>query len=122
MAHPRGGNQIGVAESLADGGSLDERRVRRGGVSFVHRPNCCRQEHIAPLDAVSPFALYQPAFFWMVFVALNSTKFEKRPVKTGLEQHGRVQVLEGLKEGEKVVTDGSFILKSEMLKDELGEE
>jgi len=59
---------------------------------------------------------------WMVFVALNSTQFEKRPVKTGLEQHGRVQVFEGLKEGEKVVTDGSFILKSEMLKGELGEE
>jgi hypothetical protein len=31
-------------------------------------------------------------------------------------------VLEGLKLGEKVVTDGSFILKSEMLKGELGEE
>ena len=59
---------------------------------------------------------------WMVFVALNGTKFEKRPVKIGMEQHGRVQVLDGLKEGEKVVTDGSFILKSEMLKGELGEE
>jgi multidrug efflux pump subunit AcrA (membrane-fusion protein) len=58
----------------------------------------------------------------IVFVALNGAKFEKRPVKTGMEQRGRVQVLEGLKEGEKVVTDGSFILKSEMLKDELGEE
>ncbi len=59
---------------------------------------------------------------WIVFVALDGTKFEKRPVKTGLEQHGRVQVLDGLKEGEKVVTEGSFILKSEMLKGELGEE
>jgi hypothetical protein len=33
-----------------------------------------------------------------------------------------VQVLEGLEEGEQVVTEGSFILKSEMLKGELGEE
>ena len=33
-----------------------------------------------------------------------------------------MQILEGVKEGEKVVTDGSFILKSEMLKGELGEE
>jgi hypothetical protein len=33
-----------------------------------------------------------------------------------------VQVLGGLKSGEKVVTEGSFILKSEMLKGELGEE
>ncbi|HVT71946.1 MAG TPA: efflux RND transporter periplasmic adaptor subunit [Lacunisphaera sp.] len=58
----------------------------------------------------------------IVFVALSETKFEKRVVKTGLEQHGRLQVLEGLKEGERVVTQGSFILKSELLKGELGEE
>lgn len=58
----------------------------------------------------------------IVFVALSDTKFEKRVIKTGLEQHGRVQVLEGLKEGERVVTEGSFILKSELLKGELGEE
>ena len=58
----------------------------------------------------------------IVFVALGETKFEKRVIKTGLEQHGRVQVLEGLKEGERVVTEGSFILKSELLKGELGEE
>jgi multidrug efflux pump subunit AcrA (membrane-fusion protein) len=58
----------------------------------------------------------------VVFVALSDSKFEKRVIKTGLEQHGRVQVLEGLKEGERVVTEGSFILKSELLKGELGEE
>ncbi len=58
----------------------------------------------------------------IVFAALSETRFEKRVVKTGLEQHGRVQVLEGLKEGERVVTQGSFILKSELLKGELGEE
>jgi multidrug efflux pump subunit AcrA (membrane-fusion protein) len=57
-----------------------------------------------------------------VFVALDGNKFEKRVVKLGEEQQGRVQVLEGLKADEKVVTDGSFILKSEMLKGELGEE
>ena len=55
----------------------------------------------------------------IVFVALDATKFEKRVVKLGMEQHGRVQVLEGVKAGEKVVTDGSFILKSEMLKSEM---
>lgn len=55
----------------------------------------------------------------IVFVALDAMKFEKRAVKLGMEQHGRVQVLEGVKEGEKVVTDGSFILKSEMLKSEM---
>jgi multidrug efflux pump subunit AcrA (membrane-fusion protein) len=55
----------------------------------------------------------------IAFVALDRMKFEKRSVKIGLEHHGRVQVLEGLKESEKVVTDGSFILKSELLKSEM---
>ena len=55
----------------------------------------------------------------IVFVALDTNTFQKRVVKLGLEHQGKVQVLEGLEEGEKVVTDGSFILKSEMLKGEM---
>lgn len=55
----------------------------------------------------------------IVFVALDGNKFEKRVVQLGLEQQGQVQVLDGVKAGEKVVTVGSFILKSEMLKGEL---
>lgn len=58
----------------------------------------------------------------IVFVALDGNKFEKRMVKLGLEQAGRVQILNGMKAGENVVTEGSFILKSEMLKGQLGEE
>jgi len=58
----------------------------------------------------------------IVFVALDGKKFEKRVVKLGLEQSGRVQILDGVKAGEKIVTIGGFILKSEMLKGQLGEE
>ena len=58
----------------------------------------------------------------VVFVALDANRFQKRVVKLGMEQHGRAQIIEGLKPGERVVTEGSFILKSEMLKGELGEE
>lgn len=58
----------------------------------------------------------------IVFVALDANKFEKRVVKLGLEQSGRVQILDGVKAGENVVTEGSFILKSEMLKGQLVEE
>jgi cobalt-zinc-cadmium efflux system membrane fusion protein len=57
----------------------------------------------------------------IVFVALDEYKFEKRVVKLGLEQSGRVQILDGVKAGEKVVIEGGFILKSEMLKGQLGE-
>jgi cobalt-zinc-cadmium efflux system membrane fusion protein len=58
----------------------------------------------------------------IVFVALDANRFQKRVLELGLEHGGKVQILRGLKEGEKVVTEGSFILKSEMLKGELGEE
>lgn len=58
----------------------------------------------------------------IVFVALDGNKFEKRTVKLGLEQSGRVQILDGVKAGEQIVTTGGFILKSEMLKGQLGEE
>ncbi len=58
----------------------------------------------------------------VVFVALGQGKFEKRPVRVGSAQGDRLQVLEGLQEGEKIATEGSFILKSELLKGELGEE
>lgn len=58
----------------------------------------------------------------VAFVALGDNKFEKRTVTLGREQRGRVQVLEGLKVGDEIVTEGSFILKSELLKGELGEE
>ena len=58
----------------------------------------------------------------IAFVALGEGKFEKRTVRTGMEQRGKVQVLEGIKEGDKVVTTGSFILKSELLKGALGDD
>jgi multidrug efflux pump subunit AcrA (membrane-fusion protein) len=58
----------------------------------------------------------------IVFVALESNKFEKRVVRLGLAQSGRVQILDGVKAGENVVTEGGFILKSEELKGQLGEE
>lgn len=71
---------------------------------------------------ISDSALQSDEGNQIVFVALDATRFEKRVIKTGREQRGTVEVAEGLKEGEKVVTDGSFILKSEMMKGELGEE
>ncbi len=55
----------------------------------------------------------------IVFIALGGGRFEKRVVKIGLQQGGLFQVLKGAEAGEQLVTEGSFILKSEMLKSEL---
>lgn len=57
-----------------------------------------------------------------VFVVVSDTVFSKRIVKTGSVENDRIEIKEGLKEGEKIVSKGAFYIKSEMLKDELGGE
>jgi membrane fusion protein, copper/silver efflux system len=48
-----------------------------------------------------------------VYVARDGEQFEPRSVRTGIEVDSRVQILEGLGAGERVVTRGSFMLDSE---------
>jgi len=53
----------------------------------------------------------------VVFVATNDPNvFVMRPVRLGAETNGRVPVLEGLRVGERIVTEGSFLLRAEWLK------
>jgi membrane fusion protein, copper/silver efflux system len=57
-----------------------------------------------------------------VFVRAGEGVFVLREVKTGVSAAGFTEILSGLKPGETVVTDGSFFLKSELLKNSMGEE
>ncbi len=57
-----------------------------------------------------------------VFVAVNDTTFEQRPVKVGFETQLYAEILGGLKSGERVVTKGTFYLKSELAKETFVEE
>jgi len=58
----------------------------------------------------------------IVFVERSRGVFELRHVRLGEEREGLVSVTEGLREGERVVVQGSFILKAEFLKGTLEEE
>jgi len=58
----------------------------------------------------------------IVFVAGGSDKFHARPVETGHRAGGAIAILTGLAAGDRVVTRGAFLLKSEMLKSTLTEE
>ncbi len=50
-----------------------------------------------------------------VFVQREPSVFEAREVKLGDSNGREVKVLDGLREGESVVTKGAFVLKSELL-------
>lgn len=52
----------------------------------------------------------------MVFVSLDRNTVEPRSITLGPEDTHRVAILEGLKEGEKVVVGGMFALKSELFR------
>jgi multidrug efflux pump subunit AcrA (membrane-fusion protein) len=58
----------------------------------------------------------------VVFIALGDGLFEKRPVQTGRQQNGMIEITSGLKQDDRVVTRGAFFIKSEFLKSTLSEE
>nr|WP_246545457.1 efflux RND transporter periplasmic adaptor subunit [Pelotalea chapellei] len=55
----------------------------------------------------------------LVFVAEKETEFEPRPVELGRTSGGMVEVVSGLKEGERYAVKGAFTLKSELKKGEI---
>lgn len=58
----------------------------------------------------------------VVFVQTGPGAYELRLVETGERTEGRIEIVRGLAEGDKVVASGSFLLKSEMLKKTMGDE
>ncbi|SNB45521.1 efflux RND transporter periplasmic adaptor subunit [Geobacter sp. DSM 9736] len=55
----------------------------------------------------------------LIFVAEKETEFEPRAVELGRASGGMVEVVSGLKEGERFAVKGAFTLKSELKKGEL---
>ncbi len=59
---------------------------------------------------------------FVVFVKKEEGVFEVRKVEKGQETETQIEIVDGLAEGEVIAEHGTFTLKSELLKDELGEE
>jgi membrane fusion protein, heavy metal efflux system len=57
-----------------------------------------------------------------LFVAQNDTTFEMREVQLGILTEDAIEIISGIRSGEKIVSKGAFYLKSEMKKSELTEE
>lgn len=56
-----------------------------------------------------------------VFVVTSPDEFQKRVIRIGRTIGERVEVREGLRPGEKIVVEGGFALKSELMRDLLAE-
>jgi RND family efflux transporter MFP subunit len=72
----------------------------------------------ATVPLVPKHAIQSIGAMSVVFLAVegNPGRFLQRTVKTGRESPDGFQVLDGLKSGETVVTDGSFLLRAESLR------
>ena len=56
----------------------------------------------------------------IAFVRLSEGVFERRALRTGRTIGHLVEILEGIRPGEEVVAHGSFLLKSTLLRDQIG--
>lgn len=74
------------------------------------------------VPAVPATALQQIDGKDSVFVQLSANEFQKRTVELGHKSAGWVEILGGVRSGERVVTKGSFYLKSTLLKETLSED
>lgn len=82
------------------------------GESEVHEPRL-----VVPRSAITEIG-QKP----VVFVKQNETEFELHEIVLGDAALGKVEVVSGLREGEEVVIDGVFTLKSIVLKSTLEED
>jgi cobalt-zinc-cadmium efflux system membrane fusion protein len=79
-------------------------------------------EQTAPVLAVPSSSLQQMDGRPVIFVKNSESEFQKREVRPGLESQGYTEIRSGLKQGEPVATQGSFILKTTFLRHLIGEE
>jgi len=89
------------------------------------RANLFGRARIATRDAHLAVTVPQDAVQWegccnVVFVRRDDTLFEPRKVRLGTSTGTVYEVLEGLGAGDVVVTTGSFLLKTELMKGSIG--
>ncbi len=72
---------------------------------------------VIPSSAIQKIERKPVAFVWQ-----SDGSFAKKELQLGKEMSGRVEVKSGLTDGEQVVVEGSFTLKSELLKGTLAED
>lgn len=90
-----------------------ERLLRPG--QFVHA-HLSTTGATKPIIAIPRRAVLQVEGEPSVFVSVDDKRFVARPVELGSVAGDLVEVKRGLLEGERIVTEGGFVLKSELLR------
>ena len=57
----------------------------------------------------------------VVFVTADGVTFQARTVNVGTRSMGKAEIVEGLRPGDRIVVNGAFMVKSEMLKGTMGD-
>lgn len=100
--------------------SNSERKLKPGMFVTVTVP--LETKETVEALAVPPSALIRVGEEEIAFVETGDGEFKPRHLETGRRFENWVEVLKGLRDGEKVVVEGVFTLKSEWLKDSIGGE
>ena len=83
-------------------------RLKPGMFANVELQTAGRTALTVPVDAVLDSGTQQ-----VVFIAEDEGRFTPRPVKIGIRLSDRVEILDGVKEGEQVASSATFFLDSE---------
>jgi membrane fusion protein, heavy metal efflux system len=102
-------------------------RIELENPSIKLRPEMLANAEIAvggvrSLLLLPPEAVQQVNDQDVVFLRKSADIFEMRPVRVGETVNGRLAILEGVRAGDAVVTRGSFLLKSQLLKSSMESE
>jgi cobalt-zinc-cadmium efflux system membrane fusion protein len=108
----------------------DRTRMARARAEFANSDGRLRAQMFArariitsPAEkamVIPPSAVQRIEGMPFAFVQVADDLFEARPVRLCTGHEGRVEVLEGLQPGDQVVTQGSFLVKSQLLISRLG--
>jgi cobalt-zinc-cadmium efflux system membrane fusion protein len=112
----------GKLDLISDSLDPTTRTVRaRGTVDNASRTLKAEQYVTVEIPDSRPTSLLVPskAVFlrdnqYYVFLESGEGRFQRQPVKVGSEREGKVAILEGLKEGQRLVIDGCLLLQSLM--------
>jgi len=125
-----GGRQIEGAISYLAPSVDPHTRTARARVPLANpdgalRANMYGEARIAvvstrPTVMVPRSAVQRARSVFLVFVRVREGEYEARRVELGIREAERIEVVKGVKPGEEVVTQGSFLLKTETLKDSIG--